>query len=153
MVREPALTVVLRYGWWSLWQMRQVRSRNTRYRGPLVICTSRRATGAQDDKTVPRGVSLCIVELVDSRHMTKDDEAAAGVAWHPGAWAWIIRRPQALPRVPVTGRLGVFDLAAAVTGSLIVSKAVCRRARLGCRVGERTCRTVNRPRTVSTLAP
>jgi hypothetical protein len=32
--------------------------------GALVICTSRRATGAQDDKTVPKGVTLCIVELI-----------------------------------------------------------------------------------------
>jgi hypothetical protein len=50
----------------------EVRSPNTRYRGPLVICTSRR--------------------LADSRSMTKADEAAAGVAWRPGALA--LRTPR-----------------------------------------------------------
>src|SRR5205085_11423773 len=83
----------------------EVRSRNTRYRGPLVICTSRRATRAQDDPTVPRGVTLCTVELVDSRPMTKEDEAAAGVAWRPGAWAWILQGARPVRRLSVSGRL------------------------------------------------
>jgi len=88
----------------------EVRSRNTRYRGPLVICTSRRAPAAQDDPTVPKGVTLCIVDLVDSRPMTKADEAEAGVAYTPGKWAWVVRRPRRITRRPVRGQLGVFNL-------------------------------------------
>jgi hypothetical protein len=88
----------------------EVRSRNTCYRGPLVICTSRRATRAQDDPTVPKGVTLCTVELVDSRPMTKEDEAAAGVEWRPGAWAWVFQHPRTVQRRCVVGRLGMFNV-------------------------------------------
>ena len=88
----------------------EVRSRNTPLPGAPVICTSRRATGARDDPTVPRGVTLCIVDLVDSRPMTKEDEADAGVECRPGAWAWVIRNARPLRRIPVTERLGLFNL-------------------------------------------
>ncbi len=84
----------------------EVRSRNTRYRGPLLICTSKRPIEA----SVPGGVTLCIVDLVDSRPMTRADEAEAGCAYVPGLWAWELRRPRAVPRVAVTGRLSFYDV-------------------------------------------
>jgi hypothetical protein len=69
------------------------------------LCTDW-ATGAQNDPTVARGVTLCIVELVDSRPMTKADEAAAGVGFRPGLWAWVLRRPRNVPCVPVVADSG-----------------------------------------------
>jgi hypothetical protein len=84
----------------------EVRSRNTRYRGPLVICTTKRPI----EPSIPGGVTLCIVDLVDSRPMQPADEHEAGVSCVSGAWAWELRNPRPLERMPVTGRLGFFDV-------------------------------------------
>lgn len=86
----------------------EVRSRNTHYRGPLLICTSKRPAEA----SVPGGVTLCIVDLVDSRPMTLADEAAAGVECLPGRWAWVLENVRSVERVRVKGQLSFFQVSA-----------------------------------------
>lgn len=84
----------------------EVRSRHTRHRGPLLICTSKRPL----ESSVPAGVTLCIVDVVDSRPMRREDEAASGVAYDPSLFAWVIANPRPVQRVPVRGQLGFFDV-------------------------------------------
>lgn len=84
----------------------EIRSRRTHYRGPLVICSSKRP--AYD--AVPCGAALCIVDVVGCRPMTPGDEAAAGCAYAPGLWAWELENVRPLDPFPVVGRLGFFDV-------------------------------------------
>lgn len=82
----------------------EIRSRPTHYRGRLLICSSRRP--AYDN--VPCGSAICTVELVGCRPMLPGDEARAGVAYRPGAWAWELADARAVMPVPVKGALGFY---------------------------------------------
>ena len=84
----------------------EVRSRHTRHRGPLLICTSKRPL----ESSVPAGVTLCIVDLIDSRPMRPEDEDASGVAFDASLFAWVLVNPRPVKRVPVRGRLGFFNV-------------------------------------------
>jgi hypothetical protein len=85
----------------------EVRSWPTPYRGPLVICATRRPR----IEDLPVGVALCIVPLLDCRPMTADDEPAAGIRSYPGAYSWVLGPVTPLdPPRAVSGRLGLFDI-------------------------------------------
>jgi hypothetical protein len=85
----------------------EVRSWPTEYRGPLVICATRRPRIGG----LPVGVALCVVQLLDCRPMTVNDEPAAGVRLFPGAYAWVLGQVTPIePPVPVSGRLGLFNI-------------------------------------------
>lgn len=87
----------------------ETRTWYTRYRGEMLICSSRRG-GRDDSPLLPRGQALCIVELVDCRPMTRDDEEAACCKVYPGAYAWVLRNIRIIPRLRVKGRQGLFDV-------------------------------------------
>ncbi len=84
----------------------EIRSKRTRHRGPLLICASQRP--AYD--TLPCGVAVCIVDVVDARPMRPEDEAASGVAYDPALWAWELAGACEVEPVEVTGRLGFYDV-------------------------------------------
>jgi hypothetical protein len=101
----------------------EIRSRKTNYRGPLMICSSQRpdtsliailaASKALMERDIPRdnyplGQALSIVDLIDCRPMTKEDESDAWVPYQDGLWAWIMSEPKLLKPFPVKGRLGVW---------------------------------------------
>jgi hypothetical protein len=91
----------------------EVRSWYTDYRGPLVICSSQspeRMTGFYTDNA-PKGVAICLVELVAVRPTKPEDEGRA-CAWGrdlDGLFAFMLENARGLPPVPVTGRLGFFE--------------------------------------------
>ncbi len=85
----------------------EMRSRPTRYRGPLVICSTKVGK-------VP-GTTRCIVDVVDCREFTRKDAAAA--CWKPDrapgtpyAFSWVLANVRPVTQRPVRGRLGIFDL-------------------------------------------
>ena len=87
----------------------EIRSRRTHLRGPLLICAAKGGATALPP-SLPRGVALCIVDILDCRPMTPADEAAAGVAFRPGHWAWVIAHPRPVAPIPVRGNCGIFNV-------------------------------------------
>ena len=94
----------------------EVRSRRTHYRGPLVIHAACRLhdLAGPDDAELPRGVLLCVVELVDCVPFTPALASAACVPWVADAWAWVLRGPQAVPPRRVRGSLGLWSVDSAL---------------------------------------
>ena len=97
----------------------EVRRRRIHHRGSLLIVAGRRdaagrvlpRSGAMSGpETLPAGVSVCTVHLVDCRPFTRADEPAAGVAWQPGLWAWELRDPRPTPHIPVRGQQCIFEV-------------------------------------------
>ena len=99
----------------------ELRSKPTKYRGELVICagakspthTPLRAQVARERGLLdaPRGVTLCIVELVDCRLAVGGDEAAACCPPTVGKdYAWIVRVVAQLEHIPVSGYLSFWTL-------------------------------------------
>ena len=63
----------------------ETRTWSTKYRGPLLIVSSKVPNIA------PAGCAVAVANLVDCRPMTKDDEKAACCAIYPGAFAWVLK--------------------------------------------------------------
>ena len=83
----------------------ETRKWNTRYRGDLVICSSK------IPNLYPAGYAICMVELYETRPMQKEDEKGACVRQYPGAYSWFLRNVRPIrPPIPVRGRLNIFDL-------------------------------------------
>jgi hypothetical protein len=77
----------------------------TKYRGDLVICSSR------NPKIEPYGKAICIVELYDIKPMRKEHEEKACIKVYPKAQAWFFRNIRPInPPIPVKGQLNIFDL-------------------------------------------
>lgn len=83
----------------------ETRTWPTEYRGDLLIVStlSPKIIGC------PLGKALCIVRLVDSRPMTKEDELAARSRWFNGAFAWVLDDLRPIVPFKVKGQLGLYD--------------------------------------------
>ena len=79
---------------------------STEYRGPLLIC----ATKKPEVDGLPVGVALCIVELVDCRTMTEEDQVKACCEIYPRAHSFVLKRLRSVEPFPVKGQLGFFDV-------------------------------------------
>ena len=79
----------------------------TRYRGDLVICSTKNPKVAG----LPLGMAVCIAEVVDCRRMKRTDELAAQCTFEPGRYAWILGniRP-VIPPFAVKGAQGFFEV-------------------------------------------
>jgi hypothetical protein len=87
----------------------EVRSRRTKYRGPLLICASKKLwPGAAS--SAPRGVAVAVVEIVDCRPLEPRDAKAARVPFKPDQFAWVVRLLYRVEPEAVTGRLGLFEV-------------------------------------------
>jgi hypothetical protein len=111
-------TVVLRSPWASLVaegrKTVELRTWSTRYRGPLLIIAGKgvdRADVARwGHRDAPRGVSLCVVDLIDVRPATSDDEHVACCPIAVGEFAWIVANPRPVTQLPMLGRLGLYEV-------------------------------------------
>jgi hypothetical protein len=86
----------------------EVRSWRTTYRGPLLICATKRRHG--DD---PTGVAVAIANLLEVRRFQPSDVPLACVKGSPIDYAWVLNDIRPIKPFPVTGNLGVFVVAAA----------------------------------------
>lgn len=77
----------------------------TRYRGPLVICSS-----SQPRDQGPAGQALCVVMLRKCRPMVKSDEPAARCELYERAVAWCLGKVWPLVPFRVRGQRGLFTL-------------------------------------------
>ena len=91
----------------------------TEYRGPVLICASnvrqmsdegRDAMKRHELDDIPRGVALCLVDLVDCRPMIADDEAAACCSLYDRAFSWCLANVRPVRQVPLKGQLLLFDV-------------------------------------------
>lgn len=89
----------------------EIRSRLSRYRGPLMIVKSQ--PKGWDSKTQGTGGrALGLVEMVNCREYKRDGEDFRNsnkVPWTPKQWAWVLVKPKRFRApFPVKGRLGIF---------------------------------------------
>jgi hypothetical protein len=83
----------------------ETRKWNTKYRGDLVICSSRKPD------IYPAGAAICIVELYDTRSMKKEDEKMACIKKYPRAHSWFLRNIRKFKKpIPVKGSLSIYNL-------------------------------------------
>jgi hypothetical protein len=73
----------------------EFRSWATKYRGPLLIVSSKRP----EVPGLPCGQAVAVVQLVSSRRSRKDDECR-----------WILWHPRPIDPFPVVGRPGLFPV-------------------------------------------
>jgi hypothetical protein len=94
----------------------ETRTRRTHHRGPLLICAGRLVTQAPSHytgpspETLPRGVAICIVNLIDCRPMRPEDWEAAQCSPYPDAWAWVLEDIQTVQQLPVRGQQQIFNV-------------------------------------------
>lgn len=75
------------------------------FTGELLIVASK--AGSKSDG-LPRGVALCIVDVVECRAATPADAGRACCKVGEDRFAWVIARPRPVSPVPIRGRLGIF---------------------------------------------
>lgn len=83
----------------------EYRTWKTAYRGPLVICASSswgadQPCPASERAKYPRGVAVCLVDLVDIQESEEVD----------GLYEWLLEGPVRIDPVPVKGKLNLFEL-------------------------------------------
>lgn len=89
----------------------ELRSWTTKYRGPVLILAGTGIWRGTEHPIGPRGVALCVVDLVDVRAVTPDDADAACIAPPEGfGFAWELRDPRPVRQVPVKGKLGLYQV-------------------------------------------
>jgi hypothetical protein len=84
----------------------ETRTWPTKYRGPLLVCSSARP----DIYPGPAGFALAVVTLVDCRPMVVKDSKAALDEYSPGRWSWVLADVRRIELFPVKGRLGLFEI-------------------------------------------
>lgn len=92
----------------------EVRSRNIKFRGDILICSSAKSV----DKLglYPAGVTCGFVELYDTKpveEFTLEDWAATCIpeGERPkSGWGWLVRNPRRVVEMPIKGQLGLYNL-------------------------------------------
>lgn len=115
-VRQPWATFIAQ-GWKTI----EVRTWRTDYRGALLIAASKgsdlpaNVTHIEEEGqqiALPRGVALCVVDLLDCRRLTLADAEAANLEPEDlpaDGWAWLLANHRAVEQVPIKGRLSLYD--------------------------------------------
>lgn len=76
----------------------------TKYRGPLLLCGSKKPRGDY------AGRMAVIVDLVDCRIMTEEDEKNALCSLYLKANSWILKNARQVIPVKIKGQLGLFEV-------------------------------------------
>lgn len=92
----------------------EVRSKNTTYRGDLLICSSKNP----DLPGYENGVTLGLVELYDTKpvaEFTPDDWAQTRIPPEKRkaiikGYGWLMRNPRRVIEMPIKGQLGIYNL-------------------------------------------
>ena len=83
----------------------ELRTRKINFRGDVLICVSKHKQG-----TGPKGVAICIAEIIDCRPAIKDDSVNACCEISQNEYAWILTNIRPVSHFPVKGSLGLFDV-------------------------------------------
>ncbi len=82
----------------------ETRTWATKYRGKLLLCCSKKPFSRIS------GLAFAIVDLVDIREMTKEDEALAMCDIYPNAKVWVFENITIIPTFHVKGKLRLFEV-------------------------------------------
>ena len=94
----------------------ETRTWPTKYRGELLICASKKAViGMGHEFYLHRlcsvnACTVCIVNLVDCVPMEPKHEKEAMCRVYVGAWAWILEEVQIVKQIPISGKLGIYEI-------------------------------------------
>lgn len=94
----------------------EVRSRTTTVRGPILIVAGLEnheddPDGGWDTDDLPHGVALCVVDIVDSQLLTREQTPLTRLPDTMDAWGWHLSNVRVLDEpFRVTGRLGFFPV-------------------------------------------
>jgi len=89
----------------------ETRKWKTNYRGSLLICATKQKVISIFDKVIePRGMAVCIVDVVSCRPMVKGDQQAACYKWNEKLWAWGLENLRVIEPFPVKGQLNIFNV-------------------------------------------
>jgi hypothetical protein len=95
----------------------ETRKWNTKYRGDLLICSSKafdawnsRLTIEYGISDAPYGMALCVVDLYDCKPMTEEDIEKACCSVYPKAHSFFLRNIRPIRPFPVKGQLNIFNL-------------------------------------------
>lgn len=94
----------------------ELRSWSTNYRGPVLILSGSGIWRGKTEHPIgPRGVSLCVVDLIDVRPVIATDTESACIVPPEGFdFAWVLANPRPVPHVAVKGKLGLYRLDSAL---------------------------------------
>ena len=83
----------------------EVRQKRTNYKGPLLVCATKRPP------VPPFGRMVALVDVVNCWPLKQADERAAQVKRKRGdkRFAWVLENARRVPNHPVTGNLGFFN--------------------------------------------
>jgi hypothetical protein len=124
-LRIPAITVKQPFASLIVWGSKTIetRSSNINYRGPLVITSGKKVFDGpsflnpsaldyyeQNVDSMPQGMAIGVVDLVDCRPMTSEDEEFALVPSVEGLYSWIFENPVLIRPFDAPGHLGIFYL-------------------------------------------
>jgi hypothetical protein len=98
-IKEPWLTLIV-----DGKKTIETRTWMTDYRGPLLLVGCKKPTGHHS------GVAACLVDLVECQDMHRDDEEAACCDIYPRAKSWFLENVRKVEPVPITGKLGIYDV-------------------------------------------
>jgi len=93
----------------------ETRTWRTLYRGDLLICSSlkfdKNATvdWFTDPQYFLRGMTICVVDLVDCVPMEGKHVDRACCDVYYGAWAWILENIRVVRNIPIKGSQGIFN--------------------------------------------
>lgn len=101
----------------------EIRKWFTHYRGPVLIVSGAREWKGENGERGPGPLgptssTVCVVDLVDCRPATAADAEGAMVAPPAGSFVWELKNPRTVKRVPVKGKLGLYDAPAELLAAL-----------------------------------
>jgi hypothetical protein len=90
----------------------EVRGWSTKYRGPIMICSTARdflleGEGDEEDEVLPGGVALGLVDLTDVRPFRVTDCEAAVMFeddFEEGMYAWVLENPRQIEPIENKGQ-------------------------------------------------
>lgn len=82
----------------------EIRTWTTKYRGPLLLCCSKKPS------SILSGKAFAICNLAGIRPMKKIDERQAKCPLYFGAFSWFLEDIKPIKPFEVIGRLGLFDV-------------------------------------------
>lgn len=89
----------------------ETRKWTTKYRGRILICSSKRPAAAGLNLIdYPLGVAMCTINLVDIREMLKSDEEMACCDYYEDAYAWCLLDVCKVEPIPIRGKLQLFNV-------------------------------------------
>jgi len=89
----------------------ETRTWKTNFRGTLLICSTKaKVLNTKGCVIEPRGMALCVVDVIDCRRMERKDEEQACILWRDDLWMWPLVKIRRIKPFPVKGQQRIFNI-------------------------------------------